>query len=126
MACRLGLEFLQVVEDEDLLARVTDTGSYLLDRLRDLASDSDVAVEARGRGLLVGMELNQPARPVVEAALEQGVMLNMVQGNVLRFLPSFLLERKHVDVAIDILCGLLPTRAKSQAAASEALVPATV
>jgi len=109
MACRLGLEFLQVVEDEGLLARVTDTGGYLLDRLRELAVGSDVAVEARGRGLLLGLELNRPARPVVEAALEQGVMLNLVQGNVLRFLPSFLLERKHVDVAMELISRIIHT-----------------
>jgi len=135
MACRLGLEFLEVVEDEGLLARVADTGAYLLARLHDLASASDIAVEARGRGLLLGLELNRPARPIVEQALKQGVMLNLVQGNVLRFLPSFLLERKHVDVAIELISRMIrigpggddPSPAKERIAAkAESLEPATV
>jgi len=135
MACRLGLEFLEVVEDEGLLARVADTGAYLLARLHDLASASDIAVEARGRGLLLGLELNRPARPIVEQALEQGVMLNLVQGNVLRFLPSFLLERKHVDVAIELISRMIrigpggddPSPAQERIAAkAESLEPATV
>jgi acetylornithine/N-succinyldiaminopimelate aminotransferase len=106
-ACRLGLEFLNIAEDEALLARVTDTGSYLLAQLRQLAAESEVGVEARGRGLLLGLELTQPGRPIAEQALAQGLLLNVVQGNVMRFLPSFLLERKHVDVAIDIISRIL-------------------
>jgi acetylornithine/succinyldiaminopimelate/putrescine aminotransferase len=133
MACRLGLEFLNVVEDEGLLGRVTDTGAYLLARLRDLAAESEMAVEARGRGLLLGLELNRPARPFVEQALEQGVMLNLVQGNVLRFLPSFLLERKHVDVAIELIYRMIQSGKGGQSPSTaretvrtESLEPATV
>jgi acetylornithine/N-succinyldiaminopimelate aminotransferase len=108
-ACRLGLEFLNIAEDEALLARVADTGSYLLSQLRQLAADSPIGVEARGRGLLLGLELSTPGRPIAEAALAQGLLLNVVQGNVLRFLPSFLLEREHVDVAIGIISRILNT-----------------
>ena len=107
LSCRLGLEYLQVVEDESLLAQVADTGSYLLGKLQQFAAASSIAVEARGRGLLLGLEITQPARPVAEAALAQGLLLNVVQGNVLRFLPSFLLERKHVDVAIELMSRIL-------------------
>jgi len=106
-ACRLGLEFLNIVEDEALLARVADTGSYLLSRLKQLAANNPVGLEARGRGLLLGLELKEPGRPIAEAALAEGLLLNIVQGNVLRFLPSFLLEREHVDVAIDAISRIL-------------------
>jgi acetylornithine aminotransferase/acetylornithine/N-succinyldiaminopimelate aminotransferase len=108
-ACRLGLEFLNIVEDEGLLARVTDTGSYLLKKLQQLAANSRLGVEARGRGLLLGLELAKQARPIAEAALAQGLLLNVVQGDVLRFLPSFLLERKHVDIAVDVISRIINT-----------------
>ena len=113
MACRLGLEFLDVVEDEDLLARVTDTGAYLKRRLQTLASISDIAVEARGIGLIQALELTIPGRPLAEEALEQGLMLNFVQGNVMRFLPAFLLERSHVDAAMEIIEPLLAQAAEA-------------
>jgi acetylornithine/N-succinyldiaminopimelate aminotransferase len=106
-ACRLGLEFLNIVEEEGLLARVTDTGSYLLQQLEALATRSPIAIEARGRGLLLGLEITEPGRPIADAALAQGLMINVVQGNILRFLPSFLLERKHVDTAIDIISRII-------------------
>jgi len=122
-ACRLGLEFLEIVEDEDLLAQVSDTGAYLLAQLRQLAVDSPIAVEARGRGLLLGLEITEPGRPIAEAALAQGLMINVVQGNVLRFLPSFLLQRQHVDTAIELLRILLCAE-NSAAQESAALVGA--
>ena len=129
MACRLGLEFTHIVEDENLLAQVQDTGSYLLENLKQLAIASPIGVEARGQGLLLGLELTQPGRPIAEAALAEGVMLNVVQGNVLRFLPSFLLQREHVDTTIDLLARLLDVTARqheSDSALAEVLVPAAV
>src|SRR5215469_7988001 len=105
VACRLALEFLNIVEDEGLLERVQDTGGYLLDGLQGLASE--LGVEARGRGLLLGLDLGRPARSVVEEGLAHGYLLNVTQGIVLRFLPPFLLERKHVDAVMDLLHRLL-------------------
>lgn len=101
--CRLGLEFLDVVEQDRLLEHVKDVGDYLQRGLQSIAERSSRAVEARGRGLLLGLELREPARPIAETGLERGFLLNLVQGNVLRFLPSFLLQREHVDQ----VCGLL-------------------
>ena len=103
LLCRLGLEFLDVVEQDRLLEHVKDVGEYLQRGLQSIAERSSRAVEARGRGLLLGLELREPARPIAETGLERGFLLNLVQGNVLRFLPSFLLEREHVGQ----VCGLL-------------------
>ena len=105
--CRLGLEFLRVVEEDGLLAHVRETGDYLRRRLHDLAGRIDQVVDVRGRGLLLGMELTEPARPVAEAALDHGVLLNLVQGKILRFLPPFLLQKSQVDEVLDVLEQLL-------------------
>lgn len=106
-ACRLGLEFLSVVDDEGLLAHVTEMGEHLTKGLHALVDDCAVAVEARGRGLLQGVEVNVPGRPIAEAALERGFMLNVVQGNVIRFLPPFLLQKSHIDETLELLHELL-------------------
>lgn len=107
LACRLGLEFLSIMEDERILDRVTDSGAYLKQRLGQLVSNLDVAVEARGAGLLQGLEISLPARPICEAALSHGVLLNCVQGNVVRFLPPLIIDRTHIDTAVDLLADLL-------------------
>ena len=107
LACRLGLEFLSIMEDDEILARVAETGAHLKGRLQRLVEEFDVVVEARGAGLMQGIELALPARPIVEAALAHGVLLNCVQGNVLRFLPPLLIDKGHVDIAVDLLANLL-------------------
>lgn len=127
LACRLGLEFLSIMEDEELLARVTATGAHLKRGLESIAAECDAAVEARGEGLLQGVELAVPARPVVEAGLSQGIMLNAVQGNVIRFLPPLILEQHHVDEGLGVLRAILAQHGTSKSALVAApMVAATV
>jgi len=116
LTCRVALEYLSIMEQEDLLARVTRVGAYLHEQLQSVGKRSAVVREVRGRGAMQAMELNIPARPLVEQGLAEGVLFNSTQETVLRFLPSFLLEEKHVDRGIRVLKKLLG-RAKKNAAA---------
>jgi acetylornithine/succinyldiaminopimelate/putrescine aminotransferase len=124
IACRLGLEFLKIIEDERLLEQVRDTGDYMLAGLQEVASE--LGVEARGRGLLLGLDLGRPARSVAEQGLAHGYMLNVVQGNVLRFLPPFLLERRHVDAVMDLLHRLVLPQASVRPAAQAMAAASTL
>jgi acetylornithine/succinyldiaminopimelate/putrescine aminotransferase len=65
------------------------------------------AVGTRGRGFIQGLQLEVPARPVVEHALSEGVLINSTQDTVIRFLPPFLIQEKHVDKLIRVLKKLL-------------------
>lgn len=103
MACRMGLEFLAVMEDEEVLGRVRTVGARLQERLQGLMARFETAVEVRCMGLMLALELNVPARPFAEAALERGVMFNCVQGNVLRMLPPLILSTCEADEAMDVL-----------------------
>ena len=103
LACRLGVEFLAVMEEENVLAQVQASGERMRERLEALAELYAEVVEVRGEGLMFGMELSVPARPLVEDALRRGVMLNCVQGKVLRFLPPLILTEAQVDEGMDVL-----------------------
>jgi len=107
LACRVALEFLAIVEDEKLLENVNKVGAYLQQELRAVAEKSAAAKEVRGRGFIQGINLEIPARPIVDAALAEGVLFNSTQDTVVRFLPPFLLEEKHVDKGIRVLKKLL-------------------
>jgi len=107
LACRVGLEYLAVVEEEKLLDNVNRVGQYLHEQLQLLVQRYAVAQEVRGRGLIQGLQLEVPARPIVEQALGEGVLFNSTQDTVLRFLPPFLLQEKHVDKGIRVLKKLL-------------------
>ena len=107
LACRIALEFLSIVEDEKLLENVNKVGAYLHEKLEGLVSTRNAAVGVRGRGFIQGIELEIPARPIVDAGLAEGVLFNSTHDTVVRFLPPFLMEEKHVDKGIRVLKKLL-------------------
>jgi len=112
LACRVGLEFLAIVEEEHLLENVAKVGGYLHQQLQKLVAKYAATREARGRGFIQGLVLDIPARPLVEQGLAEGVLFNATQDTVLRFLPPFLLEEKHVDKGIRVLRKLLGKKRK--------------
>lgn len=107
LACRVALEYLAIVEEEKLLENVLRVGGYLQEQLKSLAPRHGAVQEVRGRGLIQGLQLAIPARPIVEQALAEGVLFNSTQDTVLRFLPPFLLQEKHVDKGMRVLKKLL-------------------
>ena len=115
LACRIALEFLAIVEDEKLLENVNKVGAYLQEKLKELVSKRNAAIGVRGRGFIQGIQLEVPARPIVDAGLAEGVLFNSTQDTVVRFLPPFLMEEKHVDKGIRVLKKLLGKKRKEAA-----------
>ncbi len=113
LACRVALEFLAIVEEEKLLENVNRVGAYLQQELKIVVEKSAAAKEVRGRGFIQGINLEIPARPIVDAALAEGVLFNSTQDTVVRFLPPFLLQEKHVDKGVRVLKKLLRKKRKS-------------
>ena len=115
LACRIALEFLAIVEEEKLLDNVSKVGAYLQQELNKLGEKRAAATGVRGRGFIQGIQLEIPARPIVDAALAEGVLFNSTQDTVVRFLPPFLMEEKHIDKGIRVLNKLLGKRRKAAA-----------
>ncbi len=113
LACRIALEFLAIVEEEKLLENVNKVGAYLQQELKGLVEKRAAATGVRGRGFIQGIQLEIPARPIVDAALAEGVLFNSTQDTVVRFLPPFLMEEKHVDKGIRVLKRLLGKKRKA-------------
>lgn len=101
LACRVAREFLSMLPE--LMPHVQDVSAYFRARLADLAASYDFVDRLRGRGLMVGLELNIPGGGFVPRAQELGLLMNCTAGNILRFLPPFVIEREHVDEAIAAL-----------------------
>jgi acetylornithine/N-succinyldiaminopimelate aminotransferase len=112
LACRVGLEYLAILEEERLLENVSRVGAYLHQEL-DKLLERYAAKETRGRGFIQALALDVPARPVVEQALAEGVLFNSTQDTVLRFLPPFLLQEKHIDKGIRVLKKLLAKKRRA-------------
>jgi acetylornithine/N-succinyldiaminopimelate aminotransferase len=114
LTCRVALEYLAVIEEEGLLAQVQRVGAYMAEEFRTLQKKFEIVVETRGRGMIQAIELSVPARPIVDLAMQEGVLMNVTQEKVLRFLPAFLLEEKHVDKAVRVLKKGLKAAANTQ------------
>ena len=113
LACRIALEFLSIVEEEKLLENVNRVGAYLHQKLEELVTKRSVATAVRGRGFIQGIQLEIPARPIVDAGLAEGVLFNSTQDTVVRFLPPFMMEEKHIDKGIRVLKKLLAKKTQT-------------
>ena len=95
---------IEVIEEEDLCAHATAMGDRLQDGLRALARDYPVISEVRGRGLMVGAEVGADAAgPLVQAAREEGLLINSAGGHTLRFVPPLIVSEADVDEALQRL-----------------------
>ena len=110
LACRVALEYFAILEEEKLVEQVQRVGGYLREQLLALKSNFALVREVRGRGMMQALELEIPTRPFVDAAMEQGVLINSTAETVIRLLPPFLLEEKHVDKGVKVLRKLLKKR----------------
>ena len=98
LACRAGLAVLDVLEREELCARAAERGAALLERLRAELDGKPGVVEVRGRGLMLGIELGQPAPDLARHALEaHRLLLNVTQERVVRLLPPLVISAEEAD-----------------------------
>ncbi len=96
LACAVALEFLSVVEDDNLLENVRERGSQLRAELTRIAADVDFIREVRGEGLICGIELAVEGKPYAEAAFREGLIINCTHERVLRLLPPFIVTERQV------------------------------
>ncbi|MFH1351476.1 MAG: aspartate aminotransferase family protein [Pseudomonadota bacterium] len=78
-------------------------GEYFKGRLKDLAKRYTFIKEVRGLGLILGMEIDRPGAPVVDACIERGFLINCTQERVLRFLPPLIVEDKEINLLMETL-----------------------
>jgi len=98
LGCAVARTALHVLEDERLVERSATEGAWLLDRVR--AIRSPVMREVRGRGLMIGIELDRPARPYCEALKERGVLCKETHDYVIRLAPPLVTARPDLAWAV--------------------------
>jgi acetylornithine aminotransferase/acetylornithine/N-succinyldiaminopimelate aminotransferase len=96
-------------------------GDYFQKQLRGLAKKHEAIVEVRGKGLMVAAELDSAelGKTIVAEMLKRHILINCTSDTVLRFLPPYILERKHVDTAIAALDEIFTEYAAGQYAAAQ-------
>ncbi len=108
LACAAGNAAVGVIEREGLVANAAKVGKYFKEKLAGLKSKyPDLVTAVRGEGLLLGMELSRPGKPVVDAALAAGLIINCTAGNVIRLVPPLIVSEEEIDIAVSVLDKVL-------------------
>ena len=127
LACAVGIAVVDAIEKDGLVDKVTATGDYFMDKLRELAKKHDAIVDVRGKGLMIAAELDSAdlAKNTVAEMLKRKILINCTSDTVLRFLPPFILERAHVDIAITALDEIFTEHAAAHSAAGQGAAAST-
>ena len=124
LACAAALATLDIIEGENLMANAVVTGDFICDSLRAKFGGVAGVREIRGKGLMIGIELDFPCNELVTSALDAGILINVTDDNVVRLLPPLTLKRDEAELLVAMLAPLitefLARRHASQPAAKTA------
>jgi acetylornithine/N-succinyldiaminopimelate aminotransferase len=122
LACAVALAVIHTIEKDHLLAHNVEVGDYFQAQLRGLAKKHKAIIEVRGKGLMVAADLDSAdlAKHVVAEMLKRHILINCTSDTVLRFLPPYIIERTHIDTAIQALDEIFTENAASCTAACTA------
>ena len=125
LACAVAIAVIDHMEEENLLAHVTEVGDYFQEQLRALAKRHEAIIDVRGKGLMIAAELDSAdlAKLTVAEMLKRHILINCTSDTVLRFLPPFILEREHVDTAIHALDEIFTEFSVAASASQSAAQP---
>ena len=120
LACAVAIAVIDTMRRENLLDHVRQTGKYFVEQLELLAAAHSSIIDVRGKGLMLGIELSNAelAKHAAAAMLERRILINRTSETVLRFLPPYIIERQHIDEAVQALDAILTSAPDASPASS--------
>ncbi|MCX7817996.1 MAG: aspartate aminotransferase family protein [Kiritimatiellae bacterium] len=103
LACVAALAVIRIIEEEGLLENAARRGEQFMEGLRELQKRHAALVEVRGRGLMVGLVLDRPAKPFEARLRELGLLSLATAERVIRFLPPLTIREREVERALSIV-----------------------
>ncbi len=107
LACAAALATLDIIETEDLMANATAMGDFIRDGCRARLDGVAGVREIRGKGLMIGIELDFPCDELVQRALEAGLLINVTDDDVIRLLPPLTIKRDEAELLVAMLVPLI-------------------
>ena len=107
LSCAAAHAVLDVFEREQIVSRAASMGQYLRDKLASALQGVNGVKEIRGQGLMIGIELEVDCAELVGQALEEGLLINVTAGSVVRLLPPLILSEEEADQISEVLGRLI-------------------
>ncbi|WP_080849106.1 ornithine--oxo-acid transaminase [Cytobacillus gottheilii] len=99
MACAVSIASIDVLKNEKLAERSLELGEYFMQKLKEI--NNPIIKEVRGRGLFIGVELTEAARPYCEQLKQEGLLCKETHDTVIRFAPPLIISKEDLDWAIE-------------------------
>ncbi len=107
LACSAALAVLRTITEQDLVTRAAQLGERIREGLAHGLPPAAGVREIRGRGLMIGIELDRPCTDLVQRALERGLLINVTAERVIRLLPPLILSDAQAERIVNEVCGLV-------------------
>jgi acetylornithine/N-succinyldiaminopimelate aminotransferase len=107
LACAAGVAVVEALLEDGVLENCRAMGQRFRERLERLRAELPMIREVRGRGLILGIEIDRPGRPLVATALERGLVINCTAERVIRLLPPLTIAAAEADEGLRILEEIL-------------------
>jgi len=101
LACRAALAVLDTLRRQNLVARAAELGKIILEGFRAALADNPHVVEIRGKGLMIGIELDKACSELTSLALDHGLLINVTADRTIRLLPPLILSDDETQHLID-------------------------
>lgn len=107
LGCAVALTVLETLEKQSLVAHAQQIGTQLMQTLQEKLGHHPRVVAIRGKGLMIGIELDRPCRELPKIGLQHRLLFNVVSDNTLRLLPALILQEEHIDLIVTRLTATL-------------------
>ncbi|MEX2602866.1 MAG: aspartate aminotransferase family protein [Gracilimonas sp.] len=102
-ATHVACAALDAIEEEKIVEQAAEKGAYMMELLKEKLSGNPAVKDIRGLGLMIGVELNKPARPVVDEMFKHKILANAAHGSVVRFLPPLVISKEQIVRVVEVL-----------------------
>lgn len=110
LACRAALEVIDIMRSERIGERAARAGEQLIDALRANLDGQPVVRQIRGRGLMIGIELDCDCAELKQDALEEELIINVTHGHVVRLLPPLIIGDAEIERITEVVTGIIRKR----------------
>ncbi len=107
LACATALAVLRTIEQQKLVQNAATMGDYLFKGLKETLSQQKAVTAIRGKGLMIGVELDRPCRDLMAVGLKYGLLFNITANQVIRLLPPLIITRDEADEIIKRLAAAI-------------------
>ncbi len=107
LACAAALAAVTTIEEENLCERATVLGDRLMNGFKSALADAPHVKDIRGKGCMIGIEIDKPCKSLFPAAMAKGLIINVTADSVIRLLPPMVMSDAEADQVVAILAPLI-------------------